>query len=218
MGSGPTRPCARFVEKHTRAGTRPVRTHTVVGVPRHPRLQIAGGLYHITSHSNVGRIAFRDDDERGQFLALLEAGIARYGWSCRSYCLLSTHYHLLVATPEPDLSAGMQYLNGRYAQWANWYRNERSHLFEGRFCSVHVETESHSLEVQRYIPLNPVRAGLLRDPEDWPWGSLRALLGLELPPPFLDVDTVLAEFGPTRTIARRRLRRFIWEELRRDAA
>jgi putative transposase len=185
-------------------------------VPRPPRLQVAGGLYHVTAHSNVGRIAFRDDAERAEFLAVLEIGVARCGWSCRSYCLLSTHYHLLVATPEPDLSAGMQYVNGRYAQWANWYRNERSHLFEGRFRSVLVETERHALEVHRYIALNPVRAGLVRDPEEWPWSSLGAILGREHPLGFLDVDTVLAEFGETRATARRRLRMFVRDGLRRD--
>jgi putative transposase len=196
--------------------TRRVTSRTVVAVPRPPRLQVAGGLYHVTAHSNVGRIAFRDDAERAEFLAVLETGVARCGWSCRSYCLLSTHYHLLVATPEPDLSAGMQYVNGRYAQWANWYRNERSHLFEGRFRSVLVETESHALEVHRYIALNPVRAGLVRDPEEWPWSSLGAILGREHPLGFLDVDTVLAEFGETRATARRRLRMFVRDGLRRD--
>jgi REP element-mobilizing transposase RayT len=196
--------------------TRRVASRTVVAVPRPPRLQVAGGLYHVTARSNIGRIAFQDDAERAEFLAVLETGVARCGWSCRSYCLLSTHYHLLVATPEPDLSAGMQYVNGRYAQWANWYRSERSHLFEGRFRSVLVETESHALEAHRYIALNPVRAGLVRDPEEWPWSSLGAILGRKHPLGFLDVDTVLAEFGETRATARRRLRTFVRDGLRRD--
>jgi putative transposase len=189
-----------------------------MAVPRPPRLQVAGGLYHITAHSNVGRVVFRDDEERAQFLGVLELGVTRCGWSCRSYCLLSTHFHLLIATPQPDLSAGMQFVNGRYAQWANWHRDERSHLFEGRFRSVLVETESHALEVHRYIALNPVRAGLVRDPEQWPWSSLRAILGREPPPPFLDVDTVLAEFGASKATARRRLRTFLREGLAGDTA
>lgn len=185
-------------------------------VPRPPRLQVVGGLYHVTAHSNVGRVVFRDDEERAEFLAVLELGVTRCGWSCRSYCILSTHFHLLIATPEPDLSAGMQYVNGRYAQWANWHRSERSHVFEGRFRSVLVETESHAIEVHRYIALNPVRAGLVRDPEQWPWSSLPAILGSERPLPFLDVDTVLAEFGTTRATARRRLRRFVRDGLAAD--
>jgi putative transposase len=187
-------------------------------VPRPPRLLVPGGLYHVTSHSNVGRIVFEDDFERAQFLDFLEAGVARCGWSCRSYCLLSTHYHLLIATPDPDLSAGMQYLNGRYAQWANWRRGERSHVFEGRFQSVLVETESHALEAHRYIELNPVRAGLVSDPAEWPWSSFGAIAGLVRPPGFLDVDAALALFGASKAIARRRFRMFVREGLRRDAA
>jgi putative transposase len=112
----------------------------------------------------------------------------------------------------------MQYVNGRYAQWANWNRSERSHIFEGRFRSVIVESESHLLEVHRYIALNPVRAGLVRDPEEWPWSSLRAMLGREKPLPLLDVDTALSEFAATKPSARRRLRMFIRDGLRRDMA
>ena len=185
-------------------------------MPRPLRPLVAGGLYHVTARSNVGRLAFQDGEERTEFLAVLEAGVARCEWSCRSYCVLSTHYHLLVATPEPDISAGMQYLNGCYAQWANWHRNERSHLFEGRFKSTLVETESHALEVHRYISLNPVRAGLVRNPLDWPWSSVRAVLGHDPAPPFLDVQAVLDEFGADTASARRRLRMFLQDGLAAD--
>jgi putative transposase len=187
-------------------------------MPRPPRPQVAGGIYHVTARSNLGRVAFRNDDERARFLGVLEAGVERCGWSCRAYCVLSTHYHLLVVTPEPDIAAGMQYLNGRYAQWANWNRTERGHIFEGRYKSVLVRSESHAIELHRYIALNPVRAGLVRDPEDWPWGSLRATLGREKPLPFLDVEAALGEFGVNLAAARRRLRMFIRDGMKLDGA
>lgn len=91
-------------------------------------------------------------------------------------------------------------------------------MFEGRFRSVLVESESHALEVHRYIALNPVRAGLVRDPEAWPWSSLGAILGRQRPLSFLDVDAVHAEFGANRATARRRLRMFVREGLKRDMA
>jgi putative transposase len=185
-------------------------------MPRLPRLQFAGGRYHVTARSNIKRLVFQDDGERETFLAVLEDGVARCSWSVRSYCLLSTHYHLYVATSEANLSAGIQYLNGRYAQWANWNRAERSHIFEGRFGSELVESEGHALEVHRYIALNPVRAGLVRDPIDWPWSSLRAILGEEPPLPLLDVQAVLDEFGSNGATARRRLRAFLRDGLRGD--
>ena len=193
-------------------------TPIVTFVPRPPRVQVAGGLYHVTAHSNVGRLAFRDDRERKRFLVLLEATILRYGWSCRGYCLLSTHYHLFMTTPQPDIAAGMQYLNGRYGQWANWNRTERGHVFEARYGAVLVESQGHATEVHRYIALNPVRAGLVARPEKWKWSSYSAVLGLVDPLPFLDVDAALADFGSTPTEASRRLRSFVLDGLMSDAA
>jgi putative transposase len=187
-------------------------------VPRPPRIQVAGGLYHVTANSNTGRVAFANDDERDVFLGLLAEVIHQREWSCRSYCLLSTHYHLLFLTPEPDLAAGMQYLNGRYGQWANWRREEDGHVFKGRYGARMVTSDGHALEVHRYIALNAVRAGLVRNPLDWPWGSLPALLGRFKPPDFLDAESVYDEFGPGVASARRQLRSFIWDGLAQDAA
>jgi putative transposase len=187
-------------------------------VPRPPRLQVAGGLYHLTSRANLGRVAFGDDRERECFLELVAETVKRFAWSCRAYCVLSTHYHLFVATPEADLAAGMQYLKGRYAQWANWSRKERGHLFEGRFRSLLVESIGHAYEVQRYIALNPVRAGIVRRPEEWPWASTRALLGLERPAEFLDVTSALQTFDANVISARRRFRSFLRDVDALDAA
>ncbi len=185
-------------------------------MPRPPRLQVAGALYHVIARASVGRVAFQGDRERAQFLDVFAATVARYGWSCRAYCVLTTHYHLLLVPPQPDLAAGMQYLNGRYAQWANWSRGERGHIFEGRYRSVLVESGSHALELQRYIALNPVRAGLVRDPEAWRWSSLRFLMGRERSPAFVDVAAALADFGHTARVARRRLRTFIRDGIAQD--
>jgi putative transposase len=190
----------------------------VENVPRPLRPQFADGLYHVTTHSNLGRLAFENDTERWQFLEVLEGTVTRHGWSCQSYCLLSTHYHALVLTPEPDIAAGMQYLNGCFAQKANWRRTERGHVFEGRYKSVLVQTESHLLEVHRYIAMNPVRAGLVQEPAAWPWSSVRAMLGRERPLDFLDLDAALDVFGPTRSHARRRFRVFLQDGLKMDAA
>jgi putative transposase len=187
-------------------------------MPRPPRLQVAGGLYHVTAKGNTGRVAFTDDVDRAHFLGLLSKVVRLYGWSCRSYCVLSTHYHLMFLTPQADIAAGMQYLNSRYAQWANWRREERGHIFEGRYGAVLVKSESHSLEAQRYITMNPVRAGIVRRPEDWPWGSYPALIGLRTPRGLLDVPAALADFGPSVVSARRRLRAFIRDAMELDRA
>jgi putative transposase len=185
-------------------------------MPRPPRIQVAGGLYHITTQSNLRRRVFEDDEERAHFLDVLRAVVRRHRWSCRDFCLLSTHYHLFVQTPQPDVAAGIQYLNGRHAQWANWKRGERSHVFGDRYGSTLVRTNSHALEIHRYIALNPVRAGLVRDPEDWPWSGLPSLLGRARPAAFLDVPAVHGLFGSTPSTARRSLRQFVRDGLEMD--
>jgi REP element-mobilizing transposase RayT len=157
-------------------------------------------------------VLFRDDAERTQFLSLSARLVAGRSWSCLAYCLLSTHYHLLVRTRGADLAAGMQFLNGRYAQWLNWLRDERGHVFQARYHSVLVTWDGHLLELHRYIALNPVRASLVAQPEEWPWSSYGALLGLTPPATCLDVRGALRYFGGTPDEARRRLQAFVMDE------
>jgi putative transposase len=187
-------------------------------MPRPARVEVPDGLYHVTTNATHGNEVFCDDADRAAWLRLLGAVVQVFRWQCHAYCLLSPPFHLLIRIEEATLARGMQYLNGRYAQWANWRRGERSHVFEGRFQSVLVETESHALEAHRYIELNPVRAGLVSDPAEWPWSSFGAIAGLVRPPGFLDVDAALALFGASKASARRHFRMFVREGLRRDAA
>jgi putative transposase len=182
-------------------------------MPRPPRIQAPGALYHITSSGNTGRTLFRDDEERADFLDIVGGVVTARGWMCRSYCVLSTHYHLLVETPEPDLAAGMQYLNGCYGQRVNRRREEKGHVFEARYHSELVEEEGHRLEVHRYIALNPVRAGLAASPEHWPWSSYSGLLELTRPAAFLDVAGALRDFAMPADEARTKLRRFVGDGL-----
>jgi len=177
------------------------------------RLLEAGGIYHVTTSATDGVVAFRNDGDRLHFLQLLDRVVSRHRWLCQAYCLLGTHYHLLVETPAPDLSSGMHRLNGAYAQGFNKRDKRRGHLFGDRFTAVTVKSDGHLLHLSRYIALNPVRAGLSATPEGWEWSSYGATIGLRVPPPFLDADGVLRRFGRSRNVARRRLRAFVEEEL-----
>jgi putative transposase len=142
-------------------------------VPRSPRPQIAGGHYHVTSRG-VERIAiFRSDRDRRLFLSLLQKTIERYGWLEFAYCLLSTHFHLVVQTPEPNIGRGMQYLLGRYAQAFNQSQGRGGHVVERRYDARVIESDRYLLEACRYVVLNPVRAELCRSAEDWPWTYCR---------------------------------------------
>lgn len=174
---------------------------------RASRIQVAGGLYHVSTRAKSQ--IFLDDDDRTSFLTTLRHVVRRHTWICHSYCLLSTHYHVLVSTPNPDLAAGMQKLNGRYAQGFNDRYLDFGHVFSGRYHAVLVESEGHLLELVRYLALNPVRAGICRTACSWRWSSYPAALGLRRVPDFLTLDPVLNLFGHDLERARERLREFV---------
>jgi putative transposase len=178
-------------------------------MPRPHRVQAADAIYHITGRGNSGRPIFRDDRDREVFLLLLGLLVERYGWHCYGYCLMTTHYHLLVMTPKPDLARGMQWLNGVYAQRFNRRHAHGGHVFRGRYNSTHVEREGHLVELHRYLSLNPVRAGICRSPREYPWSSYRATIGLEPTPSFLTIEPILELFASSNAIGRKRLVAFV---------
>ena len=142
---------------------------------RPPRILVPGGVYHVTGRGNRKQLIFRDDRDCEWFLAIAEEVSGRRSWEPLAYCLMPNHYHLVVQTPKPDLSLGMQRLNSRYAQAFNHRHDASGHLFQGRFHSVLVGHERHLLELARYLALNPVRAGLCDRPGEWRWSSYREI-------------------------------------------
>ena len=127
---------------------------------RAPRVQVAGGLYHVGSRGVRRTRIYRSNGDYVLFELLLQRAVERFGWRCHTYCLMPNHYHLLIETPAPNLSAGMQRLNSTYAQWFNDLHGFSGHVFERRFFSRLVESSYDLLELVRYIVLNPVRAGI----------------------------------------------------------
>ncbi len=178
---------------------------------RPPRTVFEGALYHLTTRGNNRRAIFRRVRDRLRFLDFLGEVVTKLGWICYSYCLMTNHFHLVIETPQPNMSIGMQRLNGRYARYFNYTHKRMGHAFEKRFHPVLVEKESHLLEVCRYVPLNPVRAGICQFPEQYRWSSYRATVGLESCPPFLAVGKVLALFGDEPARARANFAQFTRE-------
>jgi REP element-mobilizing transposase RayT len=180
-------------------------------MPRALRPPVPGGIFHVTDRGNRRQPIFLDSEDRSRFLGMLDDLGRERGWIGYAYCLMPNHYHLLVETPEGDLSAGMQWLNGRHALDFNGRHGFDGHLFKGRFYSGQVVGDWHLLELSRYFARNPVNAGLCRRPQNWPWGSYRAVAGLEAArtPRFLDIRRVLRMFGSDLTSARRRFRMFV---------
>ena len=136
---------------------------------RPPRINLAGGVYHVTARGTGPIDIYRDDRDRHMFLKRLVTVERRFDWMRRALCLMGTHYHLLVETPFPNLSTGMHQLNGLYASLFNRRHSRVGALFQGRFNAVLLETDEHLAATRDYIAANPVRAGLCSHPEDWPW-------------------------------------------------
>jgi putative transposase len=178
-------------------------------MPRPHRIEVEDGISHVTARAVFEHRAFVVGADRFEFLFLLMRVVRRHGWVVLGFCLMGTHYHLVIQTPRPTLSAGVQLLNGWYAQRFNRRHGRRGHLFDGRFRSQRLETESHLLATLRYVDQNPVRAGLCRSPADWRWSGFRAVVGLAEAPAFLAVAKTLAFFADDSRAARRAYAEFI---------
>ncbi|MEP7335476.1 MAG: transposase [Actinomycetota bacterium] len=177
---------------------------------RAPRPQIAKAVYHVNTVGAGGIDIFLDVEDRTRFLRILAYVTGKYGWRCHLYCLMSNHYHLVVTTPEPNIAAIVHVLNGLYARTFNTRHERQGHLFGARYHAEVVETEAHAIHVSSYVPLNPCRAGVCDLPEDWPWSSYAATLGLRRHPWFLDDDWVLDLYDDRDLeLARGRYRRHV---------
>jgi REP element-mobilizing transposase RayT len=181
------------------------------------RIEYPGAIYHVTSRGNEKRSIFLGDLDRKRFLNLLVDVNERYHWICHAYCLMENHYHLLIETPEGNLSIGMRQLNGVYTQAFNRRHGRVGHLFQGRFKAILVEKESYLLEASRYVVLNPVRAGAVEKPELWKWSSYRATGGMEKPHLCLTTEWILHQFGERRGKAEKKYRRFVRDGMREDS-
>jgi putative transposase len=168
---------------------------------------------------------FKDDEDRQNFLNTLQHVNKRYNWICHAYCLMTNHYHLLIETPDGNLSLGMLQLNGVYTQLFNKRHGRNGHLFQGRYSAILIQKDSHLLEVCRYVVLNPVRAKMAERPDQHAWLSYNATAGKAKVPTCLTVDWVLGQFSRTRRTAEKEYRQFvsrgigktIWHEVRGQA-
>jgi len=122
------------------------------------RIEYDRAVYHITSRGNARKAIYGDDADREIFLETLHKVTKRYNWLCHAYCLMNNHYHLVIETPDGNLSRGMRQLNGVYTQRYNARHYSVGHIFQGRYKAILIQKDSHLLEVSRYVVLNPVRA------------------------------------------------------------
>jgi REP element-mobilizing transposase RayT len=139
-------------------------------MPKLPRSALpVEGFFHVVARGVFGARIYADDADRRRFVGLLWHTAQTHDWTYHAYCLMSTHYHLVVETHRADLSAGMQHLNSRHAQGFNRRQRRYGALFAERFSTRVIESEEYLFDACAYVVLNPVKARLCDRAEDWPW-------------------------------------------------
>jgi REP element-mobilizing transposase RayT len=162
---------------------------------RQLRRQVSGETYHVTTHAVAGAKIVRKDEDRARFLAELATVVVRYHWTCLAVAVLDNHYHLLVTITEPNLSRGMQRLNGAYAGFFNRKYSRKGHLFGARYYSGPVVTPGHLLMTVRYIARNRFVVGAAKDPTHDRWSSYPGVIGTAKRWPFVAAGELLRYFG-----------------------
>jgi len=181
----------------------------VADIPR-PNRDITAGVFHVYTHCVWASPAlFCDDLDRVGFLRRLAQTTVRAQWRCIAYCLMGTHYHLIVAVDDGVLPVAMQRLNYAYARDYNQRHDLRGHVQFARYGSRRIEGDDDLLGCFRYVAMNPVEAGLCRSPCDWPWSSYPAAISLAKPQSFIDPRPVLSCFAGSRELAIASLRNFV---------
>jgi len=143
------------------------------------RIEYEGAYYHVTSRGNERKKIFYANSDYDKFKTYLKDAQDKYGYLLHCYVLMSNHYHLLIETPNANMSKVMHFINGSYTNYINRRRGRSGHLFQGRYKAILVERDRYLLELSRYIHLNPVRAGLVKRPKDYPYSSYRGFIRVE---------------------------------------
>jgi putative transposase len=177
-------------------------------VARPLRIEYPGAFYHVTSRGNEKKDIFKSRRDREKFLSYLESATERYGAVIHAYCLMSNHYHLILETPLGNLAQIMKHINSSYTTYYNVKRKRAGHLLQGRYKAIVVEADVYATELSRYLHLNPVRAGMVKMPEDYPWMSYRYYTA-DTAPPWLTTGFILNYFGSRGATSKGKYREFV---------
>jgi len=172
------------------------------------RIEFPGAFYHVMNRGNTGMDIFESERDREKFLEYVGKAVVRYEIKVHTYCLMSTHYHILIETPHANLSQVIKWINVSYSIYFNRKRRRCGHLFQGRFKAVLVDADQYLKHLSRYIHLNPVRAGMVGHCKDYRWSSYPVFGGYVKSPEWFKTDWLLSLFGD-RGIANKRYREFV---------
>lgn len=178
-------------------------------MPRKPRIEYPGACYHVLARGNEKRDIFRDDQDRYRLLRFLDETRKDFSLMIHAYVFMPNHYHIVVETPEPNLSKAMHYLNTKYAEHFNFKYKRSGHLFQGRYKAILCQREKYLLELTRYVHLNPIRAGLARKLKDYRWSSYREMTGGDEWRRIASFDWTLSQFDQNKYIALKKYKKHL---------
>ena len=181
------------------------------------RISFDNAVYHITARGNRKDKIFYSDDDKRIFLRKMDQTFLKYSFLCYAYCLMDNHYHLFIKTSLGNISQGMHYLNASYANYFTAKYKINGPLFQGRYKSLLVDEDNYALALSFYIHLNPLRAGLAKNLDEYTWSSLLDYLGKrkkELNK--LDTQFILTQLHNNLTQSRAIYKRYILENLTMD--
>lgn len=182
-------------------------------MPRHRRLEIAGGIYHVIARGIERRAIFIDEDDRAEFIRRLSKGLECTGSKCYGWALMPNHFHLLIRTGVKPLSDLMRRVLTGYALYFNRQHKRRGYLYQNRYKSILCQEDTYLLELVRYIHLNPLRAKIIQSIEaldDYPWSGHSVLMG-KSKEPWQATGEILEYFGQTKHTAVAKYRQFVFE-------
>lgn len=174
------------------------------------RIEYPNAYYHVINRGNAGENIFLNERDKEKFLEYLGIASERFSLIIHTYCLMTNHYHMVVETPEANLSRAIQWLNVSYATYFNRKRDRKGHLFQGRFKSIVIDADEYLAQLSRYIHLNPVRVKMVVNPADYPWSSYSLFIGKGKKPDWFDTS-LLAYFGKKKKAAIRAYQSFVEE-------
>lgn len=169
---------------------------------RKPRIHYPGALYHVMLRGNARQTVFHQDVECRYFEEILARALEQYAIVLHAYCWMKNHVHMALQVRDEPLSKLMQNISQRYTWWFNKRHDRAGHVFQGRYKAILVDKDAYLKELIRYIHLNPVRAGMVTDPLEYPRSSHAAYAGKIRPPEWLSIDYGLRQFGTTEPDAR----------------
>lgn len=170
-------------------------------MPRPLRIHYPHAWYHVMNRGASQKNIFKNNLHRNLFLELLKEANTMFNIHIHAYCLMDNHYHLLLSTPDANLSRAMRHINGVYTQRFNRINKKDGSLFKGRYIAKLIADDDYQLQVSRYIHLNPVTANIVKNPADFRWSSYRAYLGIDKKPSWLSINTILEQITPGSLLA-----------------